>query len=84
MLKFISRKENDSTINSTINSTIKLNETESIVLDFIKSDTFITLVTIANKIGKDLSTVKKTIKSLKEKGLIERIGSNKSEQWMIK
>ncbi len=38
---------------------------------------------IGERLGMSLSTVRRKIKELKEKGLIERIGSDKTGYWKI-
>lgn len=71
------RNGGNSTINSTIDSTIKLTKTESAILNILSSNSEITLEEICVSLNKEISTIKKNIRSLKEKKLVKRIGPNK-------
>jgi predicted HTH transcriptional regulator len=62
------------TVNDTVNGT---------VFSLIRQDTSITAVDISERLGISLRTVRRQIKALKEQGLIERIGSDKSGHWNI-
>jgi predicted HTH transcriptional regulator len=42
-----------------------------------------TVEEIAKEVGVTKRTIERTLVSLKKKGLIERIGSNKSGSWLI-
>lgn len=68
--------ENDTvkTQNDTVNDT---------VLNFIKQNNKITATEISERLNMSLSTAKRKIKELKEKGIIERIGSDKTGYWKI-
>ena len=70
-------------VNSTINSTIKYSETEVKIMELISKRSDITIAEMAKILGKDLSTVKKAVRSLKERGLLKRIGANKNGYWGI-
>lgn len=39
---------------------------------------------IGNDIGKDVTTIKRAIKGLKEKGFLMRVGSDKTGYWKVK
>lgn len=41
------------------------------------------MMEIAEQINRSVSTIEKTIKKLREAGIIERIGSTKRGRWMI-
>lgn len=60
-----------------------LNNTESRVLSEIRNNPNITKEQISNLIGKGKTTVDKAVTILKEKGYIERQGSNKKGFWKI-
>jgi len=62
------------TQNDTVNDT---------VLRFIKQNNKITANEISERLNMSLSTAKRKIKELKEKGIIERIGSDKTGYWKI-
>ena len=78
---------NNSTIsssnNSTIDSTIRLSETQAAILTLIKENKYITTTEISNKLNKVLSTIKKSIKVLKDAGILARIGTNRNGHWEI-
>ena len=80
-------RSNDDMINNVINDTISggLTTDERLVLElFKKNRRKYTKQDIANTIRKSVSTVNRVIKSLTEKHLIERIGSNKTGYWRAK
>ena len=60
-----------------------LNETEKIILKEIKSNPNITKREIQEKICKGKTAIDRGISNLKEKGYIERIGSNRKGYWKI-
>lgn len=72
-------------INGAINEVIKsqLNDNEIAVLELISVFPKITKPEIKEKSGFSMSTVERTMKSLKSKGIIERVGSNKTGYWQI-
>ena len=63
------KSEND-TVNDTVFSLINQNQN-------------ITATEISERLNTSLSTVKRKIKNLKEQGIIERIGSDKTGYWKI-
>ena len=60
--------------NDTVNDTVFL---------LIKHNKDITTTEISERLNTSLSTVKRKIKDLKEKGVVERIGSDKTGYWRI-
>ena len=60
-----------------------INETEKIILKEIKSNPNITKREIQEKICKGKTAIDRGISNLKEKGYIERIGSNRKGYWKI-
>ena len=72
-----------STNNSTIGSTVRLSKTQVAILTLIKENKYITTTEISNKLNKELSTIKKSIKVLKDAGILARIGTNRSGHWEI-
>ncbi len=72
-----------STNNSTIDSTVRLSKTQVAILTLIKENKYITTTEISNKLNKELSTIKKSIKVLKDAGILARIGTNRSGHWEI-
>lgn len=71
------------TVNDTVNVDVNLSETEKAVLDCIRDNNFIGVVEIVNRTQKGRNTIMRSIKSLKEKGFIQRIGSDKTGSWKI-
>lgn len=61
-----------------------INETESEVLEWLRKDNHLTTAELVEKCNKSLRTINRIIASLKSKGLIERVGSNKSGYWKVK
>ena len=70
---------------SPVNDTVKAqNDTvNDTVFYLIKQNSKITATEISGRMNISLSTVKRKIKQLKEKGIIERIGSDKNGNWKI-
>ena len=62
------------TQNDTVNDT---------VFSLIKQNKNITASEISERLNLSLSTVKRKMKDLKEQGMIERIGSDKTGYWKI-
>ena len=71
------------TVNDTVNVDVNLSETEKAVLDCIGDNNSIGVAEIVSRTEKGRSTIMRTIKSLKEKGCIQRIGSDKTGSWKI-
>lgn len=61
-----------------------ISETESEVLEWLRKDNHLTTAELVGNCNKSLRTINRIIASLKSKGLIERIGSNKSGYWKVK
>jgi len=78
-------KQENVLVNVPVNVPVKkdITLTEKLVLDLLKIYPGITYEQIAEKISKNRKTVQRTIVSLKEKGIISRIGSDKTGTWKI-
>ena len=61
-LNFHHKSTNDSTIYSTNNSTIRLSDTQVAILSLIKEKNDITIAELANKLNKEISTIKNQLK----------------------
>lgn len=72
-----------STNNSTIDSTVRLSETQVAIIALIKKNKYITATEISDKLNKELSTIKKSIKVLKDVGIITIVGTNRTDYWKI-
>ena len=59
------------------------NKSESRVLNLLLESPGITASAIAAEIGVTDRAIRKIISSLKEQGLVERVGSNKSGYWRV-
>ena len=70
--------------NVGVNVGVKLTKKEQEVLAEIQKDNSATAANIANQCQVTIRTIERTIKSLKEKGIIERVGSDKAGHWIIK
>ena len=70
--------------NVQINDCEKLTKIEKEILEIIIENPEITQVNIANRLGIVTKTVQRGIATLKTKGIIERVGSNKKGYWEIK
>ena len=71
----------DDTVNDTVNDTVKRDV--DAVLDLIKQNNTLTAVDISQQLHISLSTAKRRMKALKEKGLLDRVGSDKTGTWKI-
>ena len=71
-------------INVQINDYEKLTKIEKEILEIIIENPEITQVNIASRLGTASKTVQRGIATLKTKGIIERVGSNKKGYWEIK
>lgn len=70
-------------LNGTVNDGVKLTPTEQAVLDCIRENNLINVAEIVDCTKKGRSTIMRTIKSLKEKGCIQRVCSDKTGSWEI-
>ena len=68
---------------STNNSTIRLSDTQVAILSLIKEKNDITIAELANKLNKEISTIKKSIKNLKDLGVLIRVGTNRKGHWEV-
>ena len=61
----------------------KVTDAEKKILSHLELDSGYSYVDLAEKIGVSKKTIAEHIKSLKEKGIIKRIGNNKKGYWEI-
>jgi ATP-dependent DNA helicase RecG len=61
-----------------------MSDDEKTVITLIESNPEITAEQIGNKIAKTSRTAQRLLDSLKNKGIIERIGSNRFGYWRIR
>ena len=69
--------------NASVNASVKLNETQKAILQCMQDKKNVTLKELVVLLGKNESTIARNIKALKEKGLIERVGSDKTGYWKV-
>lgn len=72
---------NDGTMNGTINDTIT--ELEANIMSWLKEEPHLTVSALVEKSEKSLRTVNRALASLKSKGLVWRVGSNKTGYWGV-
>lgn len=70
--------------NTLINDTKKLTELEIMILNEIKEDNRITRDELSLKVGRSSRNIQRVLDSLKQKGIIERVGPNHGGYWEIK
>lgn len=68
----------------SVNMYIDLTEIEKEVINIIKDNQNITIEECSKKINKSIRTTKQIFKNLKEKNIIERVGSKKTGNWVVK
>jgi ATP-dependent DNA helicase RecG len=73
----------DSTVNDTVNDTVKLTRTQKEIISQISNNGNLTALELSKMIHKGIATVKVALKVLQEKGIIIRIGSDKSGHWEV-
>ena len=92
MIKFIAPKDRivygpgetaNGTVSGTVNGTVDLSDKEKEILALLSEDPAYTYQNLADKLNIGRKAVFGRIKSLKEKGIIERIGSDKNGYWQI-
>ncbi len=68
---------------ATVNATAKLTKTETTILNFLANNPHATIDELAISAEKHKITIARALNRLKEKGAIERIGSDKTGCWEI-
>ena len=68
---------------SVDNNIYSLSETQENILKLIRKNSRITQKEISNNLGINITTVARNLKDLKNKNVINRIGSNKNGQWEL-
>jgi ATP-dependent DNA helicase RecG len=70
-------------VNYGVKYGVKLNETQKRILNLIMEDKNITREGLSEKIGISISGIEKNIAKLKEKGLLTRVGPDKTGYWKL-
>lgn len=63
---------------------VVLNDNEKLILELLRNDNSLTASKISEMISQSSRNIQRIMDSLRNKGLIERIGSNKSGYWKVK
>ncbi len=73
-----------STQNASVNAGVKLSPTQEKIVALLTDNGNISQVEIAKQLGVNGATVYRNIEKLKQMGLLERKGSDKTGVWMVK
>lgn len=73
----------DDPINEPINEPINPDAREKEIINLIRENSNLTRKDMAERMGCSVSTIKRALQSMVEKGAIKRIGSNKKGEWII-
>ena len=68
----------------TLNETLKLSIIENQIISLVKGNSYITQQELVEILNVDRSTITRYIQALKSRGILERIGSKKTGQWLVK
>ena len=60
-----------------------ITERERTIIDFLRKNPSITLDEIAERIGKSPRTVKAAVKSMRDRGIVERVGGKRNGIWKV-
>ena len=71
-------------VNDGVNVGVKITKNSKTILEMLRKDGSLTTEQIVLKLKVSDRTVERSIKKLKDNGLIERIGSDKSGHWKVK
>ena len=61
-----------------------VNDRENAIIEILRANPSITLDEVAEKIGKSPRTAKNAVKSMQERGILERMGGKKNGSWKTK
>ena len=70
-------------INGVINGVINLKPNEERLIEYIKAHPNATIAELAESMKVGTSTVDRAVKSLKQKGVLDRKGGNRKKEWVI-
>ncbi len=76
-------KDHNVLINDPLNVLLDVTLEET-VLSAMRENSYITQAQLSQKLNRSDRQIRRVIKKLREKGIIERIGSRKSGQWVVK
>ncbi len=81
-----SKHENETvneTVNATVNATVKLNKTQKKILSILHENKYATYGEIAEQMKVARATVGRHIDTLKQNGVIKRVGGDKNGYWEV-
>lgn len=67
----------------TKNAPVKFSKTQMMILPIIQANKYVTYEELANTIGVDRTTIMRNIGTMKKKGVIKRVGGDKSGHWEV-
>lgn len=70
-------------VNASVKAPVKMGKVEKVIYQEISKDDKITIDKLAKKLQKDRRTITRNIKLLKNKGILQRIGSDKNGYWQV-
>jgi len=75
--------EKNAPVNALENAPVNIEgmKTTEAILALVAQSSHVTRQEMANKIGKDIRTIGRAIKQLQERGLLKRVGSDKTGHW---
>ena len=73
----------DAPANAPVNAPVKLNKTQKKILPIILANKYATYDEMANTIGVDRTTIMRNIGTMKNNGVINRIGGDKNGYWEV-
>ena len=68
---------------ASVNAPVKMGKVEKVIYQEISKDDKITIDKLTKKLQKDRRTITRNIKLLKNKGILQRIGSDKNGYWQV-
>ena len=71
-------------INEEINEEINLSDTQKRIIELIKNNPKTTLPEMQEKLGVGHATVERNIKTLRDNGIVDRVGARKNGHWIVK
>lgn len=74
---------NAKNVNGGVNGGVNISDKEKKIISYLKQNDSVSTAEISTNTGIPKRTVERTLKSLKDKGLIERIGSDKTGFWKV-
>lgn len=85
MLEYLNlNNENEyGTVNDTVNDTANIESKEQMLIEKIKENPYANYEELAHNTDLSRRTISRKINELKNKGIIERIGSDKDGYWKI-